>query len=47
MLEISKEGYILYYNKPDCLNNLKVEIQNISTPKEYGQKLLNKRRKKR
>lgn len=42
-----EENYHLYYNKPYSISEFEIEIYNDSPPKEYGQKLLNKRRRKR
>lgn len=42
-----EEKCYLYYNKPYSTSKSEIEIYNNSTPKEYGEKLLNKRRKKR
>lgn len=41
-----EENYHLYYNKPCSILKSEIETYNNSSPKEYGQKLLNKRRKK-
>lgn len=42
-----EEKYHLYYNKPYSISNSEIEMYNDSSPKEYGQKLLNKRKKRK
>lgn len=43
---LEENGYLYYYN-PYLISNSEIETYNDSSPKEYGQKLLNKRRRKR